>query len=271
MTTPMLDTALDYARANRNAHLARLCDWLRIPGISTAPENAPDVRRAAEFAARYLREMGMPRVEIRETAGHPVLYAESTPRSHAPTLLIYGHYDVQPTDPDEAWAHPPFEPTIEGENLYARGASDDKGQAFAVLAALESYLNTSGHLPVNVKILLEGEEEITSPHLAPYLHAHADELAANAILIADQDMLDPQHPVILWGVRGNLYVEIEVRGPVHDLHSGTFGGGVDNPFNVLVRLLAALQDGQTRRVLIPGFYDCVEELTDEERALIAQA
>jgi acetylornithine deacetylase/succinyl-diaminopimelate desuccinylase-like protein len=186
-------------------------------------------------------------------------------------LLIYGHFDVQPTDPDEEWTRPPFEPIIEGDNLYARGASDDKGQAFSVLAALESYFKTAGRLPVNVKVLLEGEEEITSPNLFPYIRDRVDELRADAILIADQDMLSPQHPVIMWGVRGNLYVEIEVRGPAHDLHSGTFGGAVDNPFNVLARLLAQLQDGETRKILIPDFYDNVQELDAEERALIAQA
>ena len=271
----MLDSALQFARANREAHLAGLCDWLRIPSVSTLPERAADVRRAAEFAAHRLRAMGMTRVEIRDTAGHPIVYAEwldaTRNMQHAPTLLIYGHFDVQPTDPDEEWTRPPFEPVIEGENLYARGASDDKGQAFAVLAALESYFKTSGRLPVNVKVLLEGEEEVTSPNLFPYIREHADELAADAILIADQDMLDLQHPVIMWGVRGILYTEIEVTGPARDLHSGTFGGSVDNPFNVLVRLLASLQDGQTRKVLIPNFYDKVEELNEEERALISQA
>lgn len=267
----MLDSALDFARANKQAHLSGLCAWLRIPSISTQPEQAPEVRRAAEFATNYLRGMGMVRVEIRETAGHPLVYAESIINPQLPTLLIYGHFDVQPTDPDEEWTHPPFQPSIEGDNLYARGASDDKGQAFAALAALESYFKTSEGLPVNVKVLLEGEEEISSVNLFPYLHTHADELNADAILIADQDMLDPQHPVIMWGVRGNLYTEIEVTGPARDLHSGTFGGAVDNPFNVLVRLLAQLQEGETRKVLVPGFYDKVEVLTDEERTLIAQA
>lgn len=267
----MLNTALAYARANQQAHLALLCEWLRIPSISTLPEHVHDVRRAAEFAARDLREMGMSRVEIRETQGHPIVYAEWLQIKEAPTLLIYGHFDVQPIDPIEEWTRPPFEPVIEGDNLYARGASDDKGQAFAVLAALESYLKTSGQLPINVKILLEGEEEVTSPNLFPYIQEHAEELAADAILIADQDMLSPQHPVIMWGVRGNLYTEIEVRGPARDLHSGTFGGAVDNPFNVLIRLLASLQDSQTRKILIPGFYDQVQELTEQEQALIAQA
>jgi acetylornithine deacetylase/succinyl-diaminopimelate desuccinylase-like protein len=277
----MLDSALAYARANRASHLARLCDWLRLPSVSTLPERAADVRRAAEFAAHTLRDMGMTRVEIRDTARHPIVYAEWLDARHPPvlsevegspaTLLIYGHFDVQPTDPDEEWSRPPFEPVIEDDNLYARGASDDKGQAFAVLAALESYFKTSSKLPVNVKVLLEGEEEITSPDLFPYIRAHADELAADAILIADQDMLDPEHPIVMWGERGIVYAEIEAAGPARDLHSGTFGGAVDNPFNVLVRLLAQLQDGETRRILIPHFYDKVEELTDEERALIAQA
>jgi len=269
----MIDSALNFSRTNRQTHLARLCNWLRIPSISTTPEHAPDVRRAADFAADFLRELGMDKVEVRETAGHPLVYAEhaNLQPANLPTLLIYGHFDVQPADPLEAWTRPPFEPTIEGDNLYARGASDDKGQAFAILAALESYLKTSGKLPVNVKVLLEGEEEITSPSLIPYIREHAAELRADAILIADQDMLDPQHPIIMWGLRGILYAEIEVIGPSHDLHSGTFGGGVDNPFNVLVRLLAQLQDGETRKVLIPHFYDKVEELDDEGKALISQA
>lgn len=266
----MLEQALAYARANRAAHLSGLCDWLRIPSVSTLPEHAADVRRAGQFAAQRLREMGFRRVELRETEGHPILYAEWL-EADAPTLLVYGHYDVQPVDPLSEWTRPPFEPQVEGDALYARGASDDKGQAFAVLAALEAWLKTSGRLPVNVKVLLEGEEEVVSPNLFPYLHRYKDELAADAILIADQDMLSPQHPVILWGVRGVLHVEVEVSGPARDLHSGTFGGAVDNPFNVLVRLLASLQDGVTRKVLVPGFYGEVQELTPEERALIAQA
>lgn len=267
----MLDSALNFAQQNKQTHLSGLCSWLRIPSISTQLEHASDVRRAAEFTAQYLRKMGMSKVETRETKRHPIVYAEWLEAIDLPTLLIYGHFDVQPTDPDEEWSRPPFEPTIEGDNLYARGASDDKGQAFAVLAALESYFKTSGKLPINVKVLLEGEEEITSPNLFPYLREHANELSADAVLIADQDMLDPQHPVIMWGLRGILYTEIEVTGPAHDLHSGTFGGGVDNPFNVLVCLLAKLQDESTRKILIPNFYDKVEELNDEERSLISQA
>lgn len=271
----MLEAALEYASAHRGEHLASLCEWLRIPSVSTDSARASDVRRAADFAAQQLQKMGMQRVEVRPTAGHPLVYADwlgaDAGGRRAPVLLVYGHFDVQPTDPDEQWKRPPFEPVVEGEELYARGASDDKGQAFAVMAALESYLRTGGALPVNVKVLLEGEEEITSRNLFPYIEEHGEELAADAILIADQDMLDVQHPIIMWGERGILYVEIEVCGPAQDLHSGTFGGSVDNPLNVLVRLLAQLQDGSTRKVLIPGFYDAVEELTDDERRLIAQA
>ena len=268
----MLDPALQFARNNQQANLARLCDWLRIPSISTLPQYAGDVRRAAQFASNYLKEMGMTFVEIRETSGHPLVFATwSGSERTSPTLLIYGHFDVQPTDPDHEWTRPPFEPIVEEGNLYARGASDDKGQAMAVLAALESYLKTSGRLPVHVKVLLEGEEEVTSTNLFSYLREHAEELRADAILIADQDMLDPKHPVLMWGVRGNLYLEIEVRGPSHDLHSGTYGGSVDNPLNVLVRLLSNLQDGGTQKILIPHFYDEVEELTEAERDLISRA
>lgn len=266
----MLEKALIYARANRQNHLIHLQKWLRIPSISTLPEHRDDLVRAAEFAADKLHEMEFENVDIDTSRSHPILYAERT-GLHAPTLLVYGHFDVQPVDPLEAWTRPPFDPIVEDENLYARGASDDKGQAFAILAALESYLKTSGKLPVNVKVLLEGEEEVASGCLKLYLSEHAGQLAADAILIADQDMLDPKIPVIMYGVRGSLSAEIEVTGPARDLHSGTFGGAVDNPLNVLVRLLAALQDGETRKVLIPGFYDKIERLSEEERNLLGQA
>jgi acetylornithine deacetylase/succinyl-diaminopimelate desuccinylase-like protein len=265
----MLDPALTYAKENREKHLAQLIDWIKIPSVSTLPEHKDDVRRAGQFAMDLLSSLGF-QVEVTETPGHPIVFAEENGLD-APTLLIYGHFDVQPVDPVDKWTRPPFEPVVEGDSLYARGASDDKGQAFAVLAALESYIKTSGKLPVNVKVLFEGEEEVTSQNLFPYVQANIKKLAADAILICDQDMLDPQHPIVMYGVRGNLYAEIEVTGPAQDLHSGTFGGAADNPFNVLTQILAQLQDGVTRRVLIPGFYDQVEELSTEERALIAKA
>lgn len=267
---PMRQEALNYARETRDTFLAQLQDWLRIPSISTLPEHRNDLILAAEFAADKIRKIGFSEVEIDSSRSHPIVYAERLGLD-APTLLLYGHFDVQPVDPIEAWVHPPFEPAIEGENLYARGASDDKGQAFALLAALEAYLKTSEKLPVNVKVLLEGEEEVGSACLKQYLKERGGQLSADAILIADQDMLDPKIPVVMYGVRGSMSAEITVSGPAHDLHSGTFGGAVDNPLNVLVRILAQLQDGKTRKVLVPGFYDKVETLSDEERSLLGQA
>ena len=267
----MLDAGLQYARERRQPFLDSLCDLLSIPSVSTLPEHAPDMRRAADWLANYLRGMGMPEVEVIQTAGAPVVYgAWLGAGPEAPTLLAYGHYDVQPVDPLDAWRTPPFEPTLRGDDLLCRGASDDKGQLFAVLAAAEAYLKTAGRLPINLKVLLEGEEEILGESLPAVLRQRRQALAADAVLICDEACLDPRTPLIMYGVRGNCYLEVEVRGPAHDLHSGTFGGVVDNPFNVLVRLLAACQDPATHRVLIPGFYDQVRPLDDEERALLAQ-
>ncbi len=265
----MLEKALDYARKNHETFVTQLQDWLRIPSIATLPEHREDLIRAGKFAVDKLREMGFERVDLDSSRSHPILYAERTGLD-APTLLIYGHFDVQPVDPLDEWTRPPFEPVIDGNSLYARGASDDKGQAFACLAALDSYLKTSGELPVNVKVLLEGEEEIASGCLKQYLREHAEQLTADAIFIADSDMLDPKVPTIMYGVRGSLSAEIEVTGPVSDLHSGTFGGAVDNPLNVLTRLLAQLQDGETRKVLIPGFYDNVKILSEDEKDLLSK-
>ncbi len=267
----MLKFALEYARRNRQQHVEKLCDWLRIPSISTLPEHADDVRSAACWIRDYLEENGLQQARVQETGGHPVVTAQWMNANNAPTILLYGHFDVQPPDPLEEWNSPPFDPQQIGENLYARGASDDKGQAFALLASLESYLKSSGKLPVNVKILLEGEEEIQSRNLPGFLRAHSLELRADSILICDQDMFSPQHPVVMYGVRGNLFMEVQVKGPARDLHSGTFGGAVDNPFNVLARLLAALQDTRTRRISIPGFYDRIRVLSEEERRLINKA
>jgi acetylornithine deacetylase/succinyl-diaminopimelate desuccinylase-like protein len=265
----MLRKALTYAHENRETFISQLQDWLRIPSISTLPEHRDDLIHAAEFAASKLRDMGFADVDLDTSRSHPILYTERTGLS-APTLLVYGHFDVQPVDPLDAWTRPPFDPVMEGDNLYARGASDDKGQAFAILTAFESYLKSSGELPVNVKVLLEGEEEIASACLKEYIRENAEKLSADAILIADSDMLDAKLPTIMYGVRGSLSAEIEVTGPGRDLHSGTFGGAVDNPLNVLVRLLAKIQDGEMRKVLIPGFYDKVETLSQEERDLLAQ-
>lgn len=267
----MIESALTCARQHRQHYLDSLVELLRIPSVSMEPDHEPDMKRAADWLAEYLLRLGMSRVEMPVTDGHPVVYGEWTGAGEdAPTLLVYGHYDVQPVDPIDEWQTPPFEPTIRGDDLFCRGASDDKGQLFATIAAAEAYLRTEGRLPINLKFVLEGEEELASPRMAAFVERHRKRLATDAILICDDAVLDPQTPLIMYGVRGNLYLEIEVRGPAHDLHSGTFGGIVDNPFNVLVRLLAQLQDPETRRIKIPGFYDRVRTMSDDERALLAK-
>lgn len=268
----MPDAALVYAHERRERYLGALVDLLRIQSISTLPEHAPDMERAAEWLAGALRAAGMSRVEVMPTGGPPVVYAEwlgAGPK--VPTLLAYGHYDVQPVDPVDEWLTAPFEPSVRGDDLFARGSSDDKGQIFAIVAAAEAHLQSTGRLPINLKLLFEGEEEITSPHLVPWVAQHRDMLAADAVLICDQSMQAPEIPLITYGLRGMAYMEVEVRGPAQDLHSGTFGGIVDNPFNVLVRLLAQLHDPVTHRVLVPGFYDRVRPLSQAERELLARA
>lgn len=270
LDTAMIDAPLAYSRLHAQAQLAGLTDLLRIPSISTLPAHQPDMLAAANWLASHCRRIGLAGAELLSTAGPPVVFAqwlEAGPT--APTLLVYGHYDVQPVDPLDEWRTPPFEPTIDGDRLVARGASDDKGQVMAILGAVEAWLQSAGRLPVNLKIILEGEEEISSPSMAAFLRQQRDRLAADAVLICDQAMLGPGQPLIEYGVRGNCYLEIEVSGPATDLHSGTYGGAVDNPFNVLVRMLAHMQDGDTRRVLIPGFYDKVRPLSMAERQRLA--
>jgi acetylornithine deacetylase/succinyl-diaminopimelate desuccinylase-like protein len=267
----MLESVLAHARDHQQDHLAELFDFLRVPSISTLPEAEQDIRAGAAWLASAMERAGLQRVEIMPTAGLPLVYGEWLGAGpDAPTLLAYGHYDVQPVDPVDEWISPPFEPTIRGDDLFCRGASDDKGQVMAILAAVSSYLQATGGLPLNFKFVVEGEEEISSPNLAPWVREHREMLAADAVLICDSGILDPDTPLIMHGVRGMAYMEVEVSGPRADLHSGLFGGQVDNPFNVLVRMLAQLQDGETRRVLIPGFYDRVQPVDDEERALMAQ-
>lgn len=265
-----IETAIDWANARREQHLAELVELLSIPSISTDPAHQPDMQRATDWLLEHLRAIGLQSVEALPTAGHPLVYGEWLGAPGAPTVLIYGHYDVQPADPLQAWHTPPFSPTVRGDNLYARGASDDKGQAFVYLKAIQAWMQTSGRLPVNVKLMLEGEEEIGSAHLLDLIVAQKARLAADVAVISDTHMLSPEQPVILYGLRGLAFMEIEVRGPAHDLHSGTFGGGVHNPAVVLCQIIGALQDDQGR-ISIPGFYDAVLPLEQDERALLAQA
>lgn len=265
-----LSLALEYLDRQHAGNLRQLLELLRFPTIAAEyPENAAAFQGCTNWLVEKLSGMGFEYAEgIPVQDAPPVVYAEwSGAGTEAPTLLIYGHYDVMPVDPLEEWKHSPFEPYLDEQRIYGRGASDDKGQFMAVLYAAEAWLKGTGSLPVNLKVVLEGEEEQISPHLDEYLQVHRGRLQCDGILIADMGGLDPQVPLVMYGVRGNCSLEIHVSGPARDLHSGTYGGGVDNPLNVLVRLLAALQDGASRKVLVPGFYDRVKELTPRELAL----
>jgi len=260
----------DYVRANQSRFLAELLDLLRIPSISTQPEHKPDVERAAAWLRDQLLAAGFPHADILPTAGHPVVYAEWLPAGpHAPTILIYGHYDVQPPDPLDEWRTPPFEPTIVGDDLFARGASDDKGQLYTHLKAIEAFQATAGAPPVNVKCIFEGEEEIGSPNLELFVRQHAELLAADVAVISDADILSKDLPSIVYALRGMAYVEVEVTGPDHDLHSGIYGGAVLNPNNALCAMIARLHD-TPGHVAIPGFYDQVRDLDPDERAELAR-
>ncbi len=264
---PDLDAYLESAQAGQ---LEELCDWLRIPSISTLPQHKEDVERAADWLAQKMKSAGLQNVETVPTDGHPIVYGDWLNAGEgAPTVLIYGHYDVQPVDPLELWSSPPFEPSVRGDDLFARGASDDKGQLFAHVAAVEAVLATSGALPVNVKFLVEGEEEVGSQGLAEYLPSETEKLAADVCLISDTHILSPDLPLIIYGLRGIWAGEISVRGPAQDLHSGMFGGAVHNPNQALSTLLAALHDN-AGRVAVPGFYDDVQALTPSERTALAQ-
>jgi acetylornithine deacetylase/succinyl-diaminopimelate desuccinylase-like protein len=262
----MIQSALDFAEAHRSDNLDRLIEFLRIPSISTAPERQPDIEHAANWLVTRMQAIGFDRAEMIPTAGHPVAYGEWLGAGpSAPTVLVYGHYDVQPTDPDDEWASPPFEPSVRDGNLYARGASDDKGQLYIHLAAVEAVFRAGGVPPVNLKFMIEGEEEIGSRNLGAFVQQHASMLGCDAALISDTDMLNAETPAIIYGLRGLAYMEVEIQGPEHDLHSGAYGGVAHNPLQVTVEMLTALHDDQGR-VAIPGFYDKVRSLSDEERA-----
>lgn len=259
-----LDASLDYASENFDRFVARLEAWLRIPSISADPDHAADIRRAADWIAEELRTIGVASVELHETAGNPIVVAEHVADPSNPTILVYGHYDVQPPDPLELWKTPPFEPTIRHGDLYARGACDDKGQLLMHVNALESWLKSGSDLPINVKMIIEGEEEVGSTTLAPFIKEHAERLSADVAVVSDTSMFAADVPSITSGLRGISYVEVELTGPDRDLHSGVYGGAVENPVNVLARLIAGLHDGD-HRVTLPGFYDSIIPLTAEER------
>ncbi|MBZ5516828.1 MAG: M20/M25/M40 family metallo-hydrolase [Acidobacteriia bacterium] len=261
----MTQAAFDYYQAHRESFLEGLKTFLRIPSISTLPEHKPDIQRAAEFVAGELRESGMKQVEIIAGTGNqnPLVYAEWLEAPGKPTLLIYGHYDVQPPDPLEEWVTPPFEPAVRNDNIYARGAVDDKGQVYLLLKAVEGFMKTEGKLPINVKLLLEGEEETGGENIEAYVAAHPDRLQADAALVCDTEMFAPELPTITTGLRGLIYTELEARGASHDLHSGMYGGAAPNPFQALVEIINGLK-GPDGKIRIPGFYNRVKKPTRKE-------
>ena len=257
-------SAIEWARSHQADALEDFKTILRIPSISTLPENNEDVERAAEWITENLRELGCEVAKTIETGGHPVVYAEwLEAESDKPTILVYGHYDVQPPEPLEEWESDPFDPQVRGENLYARGASDMKGQMIAFLTAVKAIQSTS-RLPVNLKFMFEGEEEVGSPHLADFIHEHKDMLSSTFCLNCDSGILDPETPSLTYALRGLSYFELRLQGARSDLHSGLFGGAIDNPANVLCQLIAGMRDA-SGRVTLPGFYDDVRPLTDEDR------
>jgi acetylornithine deacetylase/succinyl-diaminopimelate desuccinylase-like protein len=264
----MMKEIIERLSRERQAHIDRLVEWLRIPSISTDSQRTGDVRRAGEWILDELSSSGF-EARLDETDGHPVCFGSWTSADGAPTVLIYGHYDVQPPEPLELWRHGAFEPTIEGEDLIARGATDDKGQVLALVRGVCGVLQERGSLPVNVKFLIEGEEEVGSPNLAPYIEKHKDELMADVAVISDCSQFGPGIPAITVGLKGLVYLEIFIQGPNRDLHSGSFGGSVENPANVLTRILGSLRD-EEGRITIPGFYDRVRDLTPEQRAGFAE-
>ena len=262
-------SAQSYVNQHQKRFLDELFELLRIPSVSTAAQFKGDVRRAAEFVRQKLEEAGVDTVEIHETPGHPIVYAEKMIDPDAPTVLVYGHYDVQPADPLELWDSPPFEPEIRNGKIYARGACDDKGQMYMHIKALET-MQAQERIPCNIKFLIEGEEEIGSDHLSPFVKKNKDKLAADVVLISDTDIISNENPSITVGLRGMSYMEVEVTGPNRDLHSGMYGGTVANPINVLCKMIASLKDDQGQ-ITIPGFYDKVVKLSDEERQEINRA
>jgi acetylornithine deacetylase/succinyl-diaminopimelate desuccinylase-like protein len=253
----------------RSRWLSQLTELIAFPTISALPQHRRHLKDCAQWFARHLAELGLHHVQVLTgpKGGAPSVYADWLQAPGKPTLLFYGHYDVQPVDPLKEWRSPPFKATIIGSNLYGRGASDDKGQLFIHLKAIESYLRTIGHLPINVKIWIEGEEEINSPNLSAFLNREATRLQADAVLVSDTEMLGPNRPSIIYGLRGNLSCELEVKGPKHDLHSGRYGGAVLNPLQALSEMVAGLHD-RKGRVAIPGFYHRIRELEPTERQVI---
>jgi acetylornithine deacetylase/succinyl-diaminopimelate desuccinylase-like protein len=259
----------DYIQQNKERFIQELIDLLKIPSVSADPNHSKDVFNCAEEVKKRLLEAGADNVEVCPTKGYPVVYGEKIIDKNLPTVLVYGHYDVQPPDPLDLWTSPPFEPVIKDEKIYARGAADDKGQAYMHVKAFELMTRTNT-LPCNIKFMIEGEEEVGSDNLGPYLEANKEKLKADVILISDTSMIANDVPSLTVGLRGLSYHEVEVTGPNRDLHSGVYGGAVANPINILCEMIASLKD-ENNHITIPGFYDDVVELSAEERKALNSA
>lgn len=258
-----------YLNQHKDRFLNELLNLLKIPSVSADPKFKEDVFEAANFLKAQMTELGLDAVEICPTDGYPIVYGEKIIDEKLPTVLVYGHYDVQPADPYELWHSPPFEPTVKDDKIYARGACDDKGQVYMHLKAYEIMKETDS-LACNIKFMIEGEEEVGSENLGAFLKANKEKLSADVVLVSDTSMISMEHPSITVGLRGLSYVEVEVTGPNRDLHSGVYGGAVANPANVLSKMIASLHD-ENNHITIPGFYDDVEELDKNQRSAMAVA
>ena len=259
-----MNDVVDFINVNRDRYIDELKQYLAIPSISALPEHAADTRRAAQWTADALTTAGMEHVRLIDTPGNPVVYGDWLNAAGKPTILFYGHYDVQPVDPLNLWTTPPFEADVRDGEIYARGSADDKGQVFMHIKAVEAHMKKAGRLPLNIKFFVEGEEEVGSVHLDEFVRTHKAELAADVVVISDSPMFDRGIPSICYGLRGLTYFQIDLRGTASDLHSGSFGGAVANPAFVLAQILTQMKD-KSGRIKITGFYDDVRELSQEER------
>lgn len=260
-----MEKIIKYIESNKDRYLEELIDFLKIPSISNEESHKEDVRNASLWLQKHLSEIGLDNVKIFETEGHPIVYADCLKAGKdKPTILVYGHYDVQPVDPLDLWTNPPFEPTVKGSKIYARGSADDKGQIFIHIKSIEAHLKNNSKLPVNLKVIFEGEEEIGSVNLHKFLETQKDLLKADYVVISDTSMYKDNMPSICYGLRGLCFMQIDLVGPNRDLHSGTFGGGVNNPINALAEIINKLKD-EKGKILIDGFYDDVVALSQKER------
>jgi acetylornithine deacetylase/succinyl-diaminopimelate desuccinylase-like protein len=262
---PGMLNVIDFIHTNRDRYIAELKHYLAIPSVSALPQHAGDVKRCADWTADEMRRIGLANVRLVATPGNPVVYGDWLLAPGAPTVLFYGHYDVQPVDPLNLWESPPFDATVRDGEIYARGAADDKGQVFMHLKAIEAHLKQNGKLPINIKLIVEGEEEVGSGNLDAFVRDNKASLGADVVVISDSAMFDRGVPSICYALRGLVYFQIDVRGTKSDLHSGVFGGAVANPNMVLAQVLAQMKD-RGGRIKIPGFYDDVRPLSDAERA-----